>query len=762
MIPNPFFADVCTTPFEVVASQTVSALHEEVVRQVASAVEDLGERDAGAHTGKPLLLLTAPRAGYGKTHVLGRVAAVADTQALAMPLIFRSDAEVSWSAASLEAMDVLRRLPGRTPGWSRLREVCAGVLAGFMQKLIQGGRLPCANPEQAIRVLGGDPTELFRESSTARLIGDWLRRHFGQLRKPLSLAASELPGAGVMESWVDALFAYANHGTQATADTVVGLATGSRAAFQLWLRLVTTWRPVVLMVDHLDGFYRHEQAGLRIATILLDLADIDGVHVVLSLNQDVWQATFAHHLPSAVEDRLTASQFLLRGLTAEDASDLIRLRLKAAGCEHEAVHFLAFMDVPRHFQGRPLGSVSARAFLRHAAQQWAIYQRTDAGQQTQVVENAPIVAEKQAPDTIPSLLDLESSDEEESDATETEPEVSIFSGTDTEQMQKAAEGLTEPRHAMVDTPFSLVPSLAAAGASLAAMSSPFLAMSAAPIASPFTEAAPPPPRAPETQPQAPGAMEHLRDMVEKLRATHPVQLVPAPEEALPPPTHVAEAATSFNTERPATAASAPVRSNPSAEALQSRFEGLRQMMGREAQLHPLDHAKLGELIRLAGKRFPLVKQDEIDLMQLPGRKVLRWTVQNLEILFGLADLGDTQYWRTLSINACARANELQGLPLKPHEAPPQVKLVTFKSDMEALAWTSIIASDVFPAALRPNIEALHLDLRSIASLYAMHRIIGEAESGSLSATPSQVMSVLARELDFFWKRVTRPLGNAAA
>jgi hypothetical protein len=39
----------------------------------------------------------------------------------------------------------------------------------------------------------------------------------------------------------------------------------------------------------------------------------------------------------------------------------------------------------------------------------------------------------------------------------------------------------------------------------------------------------------------------------------------------------------------------------------------------------------------------------------------------------------------------------------------------------------------------------------------MQRIIKESESGALQATPAQVMSVLARELDFFWKRVTRPV-----
>ena len=88
---------------------------------------------------------------------------------------------------------------------------------------------------------------------------------------------------------------------------------------------------------------------------------------------------------------------------------------------------------------------------------------------------------------------------------------------------------------------------------------------------------------------------------------------------------------------------------------------------------------------------------------------------------------------------------------------PLIKMIAFKSERESNAWTALLGSDTFPTGIRTSIEALHLDTRSIAALYAMQRIISEAESGALNATPSQVMSVLARELDFFWKRVTRPV-----
>ena len=176
-------------------------------------------------------------------------------------------------------------------------------------------------------------------------------------------------------------------------------------------------------------------------------------------------------------------------------------------------------------------------------------------------------------------------------------------------------------------------------------------------------------------------------------------------------------------------------------------------MAAEAEHHPLDMAKLSELLRLAGKRFPLVKYDEVDLPGLLGKFAPRWTLQDQEILFGVASFADRHYWRTLGQFVSGRVASSES------GKAPQVKLVAFKSDRETMGWTALLGSDAFPTGLRQMIEALHLDTRSLAALYAMQRMIGEAESGSLNATPSQVMSVLARELDFFWKRVTRPVNQ---
>ena len=736
-------------------------MNTEALRRIGDALEDLTDRDGKSRTGSPLLLLTAPRAGYGKTHLLGRVAARAQGQAVALPIIFRPDNEITWSSVSHEAMDALRRLQSGMEGWSRLRELSAGVFAALVSRLVRDGRLPCANMEQALRVLAGDPKELFSDGKAAHIIGDWLRKNYGQLRRPLADTARTLPGATNIDAWVDALFACAQHGTAISQETLITLATGTRQSFLLWLELVASWRPVVLFVDHLDGFYRHEQAGLKIASMVLELSSLPGVHVVLSINQDLWQATFAHHLPSALEDRLTASQFLLRGLAADDADTLLRLRMRETGIESGlADQFVSFLQIKRYFTGRPVGSVSARSFLRHAALQWDAFQSMRARGEDPVAPTSPPEPTHEPISFLPLI-------QPESQPTSTE----IFAQQDAGDIQRYAAGLAEPQPAMVETPFSPVPLAADQGGSVEPfVPAALLFQEAAPpqppepfLDSPEPAPAPPPPSspngltapvAPPRQPHAPGAMEKLREMMDRLRQEHANQA--------PQPPSAAEEATPAPASYPAAGVAARLAtvlgqeaSTTQATPAQERYEALRQEVASEAQHQRLDLTKVTDMVRLAGRRFPLVRYDEIAVPGSNGGIIPRWTLPGMEILFGLGNLTDAAFWRALSDIAGSRLNQLQAEAAEKNQAPSRLKIVVPKGEHDALAWTGLLAGQSIPQALRTYLEPLHLDPRSLASLYATRRLITEAESGILPVSPTHLMSIVTREMDFFWKRVTR-------
>jgi hypothetical protein len=757
---NPFADDVCTGPFGVEENRSVPGMNADILGQLTTTIDER-QSSFGRAGGQPLLLLTAPRAGYGKTHLLGRLAAAAGGQVVLVPLAFRLEDEIGISAVAVRGLESMARAETTREGWTKLREACAGVCAALVRRLIENGTLPCANSEQALRVLSGDPVEVFDVNGSARLIGEWVRRFEGQLRKPMvEQAMKRVPAIpAALESWVDAMLNHALDGGMSKMAVLRTLAADeSNEGPVTWLRLLGLWRPVVLLVDHLDAYYRNPEAGLRIASLLLDMSEMDGVHVVLSLNQDVWQATFGHHLPSAMEDRLTASQMLLRGIGENEAAALLRMRLQQAGVSAEDVReFTSFVDVKRYFLGRPLGSVSARTFLRHVAKQWDFFQQTLASPPAV----ASISPEEMAPED-PGVLPLMTDVVPEDDAPKP-GEVSIFDSSTMAQMKLMAEGLAEPTPALPqqdEAPLMMAPAPAINGNHLPPPSA----------VEPDEPLVPSEPHA-QTQfsPSSAGAFENLREMLGKLR--QPGAPVPGTEESgthvvaqrlagvmassVAPGMAAGSALPAPSSVFAAPPAAAPAPEHAERDALLGRYEALRLQMAAEAVSLPLDYTKLADLIRLAGKRFPLVRFSEHELPGMTGRYAMCWALQGLEIIFGLANFADGSYWRTLAGFAAGRLAELNLESQSNGGAASKLKITTFKTDREQQSWAILQHSTAFPEELKPHVDAIHLDTPGVAALYAMQRIIKESESGTLQATPAQVMSVLARELDFFWKRVTR-------
>ncbi len=757
-IENPFHNSVCRSPWDMDGS--VEGLNAEVLDQLIDGV--------GVKSGGPLIMLTAPRAGYGKTHLLGRVAAAAADQAIMVPLAFRSGDALTLTTLNRRGLESLHQANSEIPGWSRLRESSGHIVATLMHRLIQGGQLPCANPAQALGVLAGPVEAIFEPAGKARMIGEWISKNRESLRGALAILASkELPlQVATLDAWLGALLEQSLDGGHAGLADMQALCAGDKdTGIPAWLRLLAIWRPVVLLVDHLDGFYRNAQAGVDIATLLMDLVDFHQVHVLLSLNQDVWQATFGHHLPSALEDRLTSSQVLLRGLTENDAASLLRLRLQKAGLSAERQsEFEAFVSVNRHFLGRPIGSVSARAFLRHCARQWEIFQTAPPSTENETTEILPALNETQISESDSGIIPLNT--ETLSQQPPSLPDCAILPtlfDTDTQsEVQLMAESLSEPRPAIPqDEPADISPASELPPKIeteiLNADSTLLNDDDEDDVGSDQWNSTP---GITNVQPQgaAPSAdaFVKLREMLARLRK--PGSTIAATTIAASP-FKLAQATEKVSTPAPsALVQAAPIVENPApkeTDLLQQRFQSLRQQLNQEVGMQPLDHAKLAELIRLAGRRFPLVRFSEHELPGLTGRYAMYWALQGIEILFGLGSFSDAAYWRTLSGFAAGRLSDLAAQAEREGIPAPKLKIVTFKTELHQFAWQNLLNSHTIAEPLAGITDAVHLDTGNVATLYAMQRIIKESEAGILPAEPTQVMTVLARELDFFWKRITR-------
>lgn len=361
---QPFGNDICATWHEGEGEPAV-AIHETALEELR-ALENEGR----------VILLSAPRAGHGKTHLLGRVAEKLQSEAVVASLPWQTEDGMTWAGCGRGIVADLA-YSGVKP--NLLQRVCSGVHAALLKRLIQTGRIPSTDPSQALRVLSQDPMNLFSDSGPAKVIGEWFRKHYDQLHTTLT-EVTYLEGRAEVADWLRAMFDYVEQPTAANLATLAaGMDVTGPEQLVRFLKLVVIWKPVVLVADHMDGLYRDAEAGVSVARMALELTSLPGVRVVLSMNQDLWDTTFGRQLPSALEDRLNARNVSLAGLNAAEAIELIELRMAKVGVgERHREEFLGYLDLDRYFLGRPTGSVSTRGMLRHAAQAWRKWLRSAA------------------------------------------------------------------------------------------------------------------------------------------------------------------------------------------------------------------------------------------------------------------------------------------------------------------------------------------------------------------------------------------------
>ena len=670
---QPFSNDICATWHDAFGDSAHHAgIHELEILQL----RDLSREGR-------VILLSAPRAGHGKTHLLGRVATGLKDSALVVAVPWQFANDVTWEGTG---SGLLADLAATS---DTLQKTCGGVCATLLRRLIQVGRIPSTNPEQALRVLAQDPLLIFHAEGSAKVIGEWFRRHFDQLRRPLA-EVSGVEDAGTAERWINAIYLYVEQPTAASfAALNQCLAPNAEASLAVLLKLITAWKPVVLVADHMDGLYRDAVAGQSVARLALALSGIKGVHLVLSMNQDLWDTSFGRNLPSAFEDRLTERSLALHGLNAHEAEALVRLRLADAQVdEKSSVAFLGFLDLERFFMGRLSGSVSARGLLRHAAVQWREFVIAPEKKESHAESNAEgfLLETPLEKGALPSF-DIPASEDSKRDA-------------------------------LVPTIITLMPGTAAAEPE-SFLQEPTTNLAVAPEKS----------------------TRKLRAILSHLKVD--TDSVPLADTVL---------------EHGQSSLIADSSAIPAAnETLQARFESLRNEFAQNGHASRIDWVTVSDLVRLAGKRFPVVHFDEVELPGLLGRSLPRWSMQGMEIVFGLNDFNDVRYWKTVSSFTAGRVAELAALAAASNEPAPQLKLVAFKGDFEGAGLAALIKDEVIPSALRAHVDAVHLDTRSLASLCAMRQLIREAEEGKMSTDdPTAVLSALASELDFFWKRVTRP------
>ncbi|MGL4399644.1 MAG: hypothetical protein ACRCXD_07225 [Luteolibacter sp.] len=286
------------------------------------------------------ILLRAPRAGHGKTHLLSRIQHHLGASHEFVPLQAASGCRID--AASVTD-DTLRRLVRQLPasgGLTALDLVSRRLFASALQPLVASGEVPCQDREGALTALRNRPIETFDFHHPNAVTAHWARENFEVLGQRLSLELSHrvnLP-VGAVSFWVDVLFHFASAPLESSnrvrilAEAAHGGGGVGMERLEALLGLLTLLMRVVLVADDLEGFSTDETAALRLAAFLGSLRQsVERLDVILSLNRDIWESAFVPRLSGWLADRLSEVVVELEPLTETEMEALLESRVPGLG-----------------------------------------------------------------------------------------------------------------------------------------------------------------------------------------------------------------------------------------------------------------------------------------------------------------------------------------------------------------------------------------------------------------------------------------------
>lgn len=298
-----------------------------------------------APIGKPghCLLLKAPRAGHGKTHLLTRLLHELGGSHEFIPLHAVGGSRID-AATVLD--DTLRRLVRGLPaagGLTVLDLVARRLFSMALQPLVNSGEVPCQDREAALVALRDRPIETFDFHHPGAVTAHWAKENFELLGPRLALELSQRNGLSLREVsfWVEAMFRFSatqidNPSRVRTLAAQVFDSPSAEAVANerlvALLGMLTTLLRVVLVADELEGFSLDESGALRFASFVCALRQsVERVDVIISVNQDIWDSAFVPRLSAGLTDRLSELTVTIEPLDQKAVIAVIESRVPGEG-----------------------------------------------------------------------------------------------------------------------------------------------------------------------------------------------------------------------------------------------------------------------------------------------------------------------------------------------------------------------------------------------------------------------------------------------
>lgn len=745
---NPFLEDVFVDhPANLPG---VGRVHHRVFSRILESVESLLSESPAHHApgmGR-IFLITAPEAGYGKSHLVARLRDHLGSIATTVVLPFDRSRPVAWPIA---LSSVLRQFAGpnrsRLNSASLIEEVSRFFLSRLVLDALASGSVKERECPEAAARMRSDFASLFARDSDSKILA-WVDKRSNDLARLANPDFSRNLGMGQSElGFWTRVFVDLNLREEGALDPLRGLSNGeARERLLQLLRITTDYRPVMIVADGLDGFFASESAGMDIAEIVNGIREkVPNSVTLVCLNEDVWNSVFENRLPSAWLDRLTAETARLRAISPEAATDLVKSRLRRHSISEPAASRFTLRLSDDHLWVDAETKLSPRTVLRQAGDLWTreaadYLQNSVDGEESTGTVDEPLNHFTDKAEFFSALRD----DRPTPPAPVTPPPLPTFRETPGRTSVEPATHEPEQPNPFAGTPSrmrenelagidSIISDIRGSGKTVVSESPdarsgentdmppvpaevPFPATPAWNPAQGFTA----PIAKPEAKPEAKPATDARAPALANSAATASFTGVP---KFNAPPT-------------PAPAArEARTLTRATLEEVLARRE--REFLAGPALT--LDLERLERFIRTVGRRHAALGQQE---ERYPSSRsvCLRWNVRGQSVLTGFESPRNVYFWNNLLQQSLASNR--------------QEKIAAFSHHSEPFDQGLFSSFGFSPAVISARIDVIEMNDRELAMIYAAEVTLRELESTPDSEKATQLITL---HLDPLWRRMIQPV-----
>jgi hypothetical protein len=406
---NPFGDDIVYEPRRIEPS--VSGLNEAPLQSLLSEFSLLTQ-GSPAYGVKPghAQLVTSPQAGYGKSHLIGRL--FRELRDKAIPVYVRpfEDPASCWKSIQdriVHAMDAPEPCDyeGREPGDPTFLDAFAyGVFAHLIADLVEAGRIPSPSPEKTARALRETTQygyKLVPRRQWARQVNALFQRQDTPLQMTRRLKEQGLELHTAPRAWLRVLLAYAWSGNEILRESCLDWLRGESideesskgigiAGWEIpqanasieqlnelcknrvldLCQLAVYYRPFMLCFDQTENYGKDPLLARTLGVVTQVLTD-QAHHqmTVMTANLDPWTQRIRPCWEEAHQARL-GMPIEMEGLDKQQAEELTYRRLLGEGVSESEVR--AFLD-----RMRPLDALfgeaprmGVRTFLQGCRRMW--------------------------------------------------------------------------------------------------------------------------------------------------------------------------------------------------------------------------------------------------------------------------------------------------------------------------------------------------------------------------------------------------------